>query len=48
MDFRVEMRKGMDVEKADHNNDQPCVISFGRILRQLYKLLLDELRFRIQ
>ena len=38
----------MDAEKADHKNDQPCIISFGRNLRQLYKLLLDVPQFRIQ
>lgn len=45
--FWVELRS-VDVEKADHKNGQPCIISFGRNLRQLYKLLLDVLRFRIQ
>lgn len=38
----------MDIQNADHKNDQRCIIFFGRNLRQLYKLLLDELRFRIR
>ena len=40
--------EGMDVEKADHKNGQLCIISFGRNLRQLCKLLLDELQSHIQ
>ena len=31
IDFRQSLRAWMDAEKADHKNDQPCIISFGYI-----------------
>ena len=45
--FRRVEERGW-TKKADHKNGQLCIISFGRNLRQLCKLLLDELQSHIQ